>query len=59
MMLGSDGSMTQMNSGDLRRMRDQIPQGQQLHLQTQLRLEPQQQEEQEEHQKQQQDQQQQ
>uniref|UniRef100_A0A674F6G8 Synembryn n=1 Tax=Salmo trutta TaxID=8032 RepID=A0A674F6G8_SALTR len=57
MMLGSDGSMTQMNSGDLRRMRDQIPQGQQLHLQTQLRLEPQQ--EQQEHQKEQQDQQQQ
>ncbi|XP_071272112.1 chaperone Ric-8A isoform X1 [Salvelinus alpinus] len=59
MMLGSDGSMTQMNSGDLRRMRDQIPQGQQLHLQTQLRLEPQQQEQQQEHQKEQQDQQQQ
>ncbi|XP_038873775.1 synembryn-A [Salvelinus namaycush] len=58
MMLGSDGSMTQMNSGDLRRMRDQIPQGQQLHLQTQLRLEPQQQEQQQEHQKEQQDQQQ-
>uniref|UniRef100_A0A4W5PWW5 Synembryn n=1 Tax=Hucho hucho TaxID=62062 RepID=A0A4W5PWW5_9TELE len=59
MMLGSDGSMTHMNSGDLRRMRDQIPQGQQLHLQTQLRLEPQQQEQQQEHQKEQQDQQQQ
>ncbi|XP_064785367.1 synembryn-A isoform X2 [Oncorhynchus masou masou] len=56
MMLGIDGSMTQMNSGDLRRMRDQIPQGQQLHLQTQLRLEPQQQEhkkEQQDHQQQQ------
>ncbi|XP_035645997.1 synembryn-A isoform X1 [Oncorhynchus keta] len=59
MMLGIDGSMTQMNSGDLRRMRDQIPQGQQLHLQTQLRLEPQQQEQQQEHKKEQQDQQQQ
>ncbi|KAK6319840.1 hypothetical protein J4Q44_G00089470 [Coregonus suidteri] len=32
MMLGSDGSMTQMNSGDLRRMTDQTPQGQQLNL---------------------------